>query len=80
MPSMLRRLFTLLSALSLLLCVATSALWVRSCFKPFVLPFRQQDESCRATLVSGRLSIDNAPAVAAEMADLERDRAVVLAI
>jgi hypothetical protein len=32
MPPMLRRLFTVLSALSLLLCVATSALWVRSCF------------------------------------------------
>jgi hypothetical protein len=30
MPLMVRRLFTLLSALSLLLCVATAVLWVRS--------------------------------------------------
>ena len=36
---MARRLFTLLSALSLLLCVVTAALWVRSCRRTSVITF-----------------------------------------
>src|SRR4051812_5397499 len=64
MRSMLRRLFTILSALSLLLCVATAALWVRSywiadrravvSFEPPVLMWSSE----------GTLGINNDPEVA----------------
>jgi hypothetical protein len=45
---MLRRLFTLLSALSMLLCVATAALWVRSYWTVDVV------ERCQAKAVRGQ--------------------------
>jgi predicted RNA-binding Zn-ribbon protein involved in translation (DUF1610 family) len=48
---MIRRLFTILSALSLLLCVATCVLWVRSYWHRDWLGWRGGEQSARCVLV-----------------------------
>jgi hypothetical protein len=59
MVPMLRRLFTVLSALSLLLCVATAALWVSSHRIDWSIPFTWKGEGWRVLSSRGRLTIDD---------------------
>lgn len=70
---MIRRLFTAASVVSLLLCVSTVVLWVRSWSHPASLSFTYHQERCRAWIKSGRAGIDNEPEVAIETANRDRD-------
>jgi hypothetical protein len=58
---MLRRLFTLLSALSLLICVAMTGLWGHSFHSKDVLEFERRDGRWRVVSENGRLFLDNEP-------------------
>jgi hypothetical protein len=58
---MFRRPFIILSALSLLLCVATAVLWVRSYKTEFEVPFTWHCERWRAVSRGGRLAVDDRP-------------------
>ena len=68
----MRRLFTLVSALSLALCVATCVLWVRSRGGTDAVEFGQAGIRWRAAAERGRLKVDNAPEVEAVRATVER--------
>jgi hypothetical protein len=70
---MIRRLFTLLSALSLVLCAATCVLWVRSYWVGVAVPIRDKGERCRLWVAGGLVGIDNEPQRMAESA-AEQDR------
>jgi hypothetical protein len=71
---MRRRLFTYLSALSLLLCVATVILWVRTHRKVDSFKFSLGGQKWRAASMDGRLFIDNSPEVADEPDELTKWR------
>jgi hypothetical protein len=83
---MIRRLFTILSVLSLLLCVATCALWVRSYRGGDMLPVRFAGQPWRLATLEGWAQLDNRPRVMEAFdammewadndvkADVERDR------
>jgi hypothetical protein len=57
MPPMLRRLFTLLSALSLLLCVAVVVLWVRGFYAVDMFKFRCSRYYCDIEAQSSHFSV-----------------------
>ena len=63
--AMTRRLLNLLTALSLMLCVAVGAMWVRSFYIPVAYRFHARGEWCEAVLTRGRVSVSNAPEVVA---------------
>jgi hypothetical protein len=56
-----RRLFTILSALSLLLCAAVCVLWVRSTSAPRGLEFPWRNARWRVVAEGGRLRLDDQP-------------------
>jgi hypothetical protein len=58
---MLRRVFTILSALSLLLCAATVVLWQRSYSTGHELGFHDHRGRWRVASEAGRFRIDNRP-------------------
>jgi hypothetical protein len=62
-PPMIRRLFTLLSAASLLLCVATCVLWVRSYRGGDTLPVRFAGQPWRIATSEGWVQFDDRPRV-----------------
>ena len=64
---MKRRLFNLAAAVSLGLCVATAALWVRSYRAADELRFQRRDGTWRLASGAGRLTLDNTPEVEAAM-------------
>jgi hypothetical protein len=57
-PLMIRRLFTLLSALSLVICVATCVLWVRGHFVEDSLAWRRSDAHSLLRSSPGHLILD----------------------
>ena len=62
---MLRRLFMLVSAASLVLCVATCVLWVLSFDTAYSVATREPDPRWRVASWHGRLWVDNRPEVEA---------------
>jgi hypothetical protein len=71
---MARRLFTLLSALSLLLCAATVVLWVRSHRGTDAVEFHRGGVRWRVASEAGRLRLDNEPQRKVEQAAVDRER------
>jgi hypothetical protein len=69
---MLRRLFTVLSALSLLLCAATVALWVRSYRVKQVAEFQRRDGRWEVASHAGRIRLDNSPQRRMELDQVRR--------
>jgi hypothetical protein len=66
---MILRLFTFASALSLLLCVATVVLWVRShCGPVSDLPFEYRTARWHLAVTSKHLAVNNEPQIALAMA------------
>jgi hypothetical protein len=78
MAGMLRRVFTLLSALSLLLCMATAVLWVRSYRTMTKLEFRWADTLWEVASEHGRLWLDNAPQRSMESSRTSREQAALM--
>jgi hypothetical protein len=76
---MLRRLFTILSALSLLLCVAAAVLWVRSYSTKDFFEFTKDGQQWRADSHEGRLQIDNHPEIMAGFQRAKKRRATAIA-
>ena len=76
---MFRRLFTMLSALSLLLCAATAVLWVRSYRVRSSVQFAHRDRLWEVASDRGRLWLDNAPQLRRELDHATRERARVFA-
>src|SRR5687767_3015032 len=58
-----RRLLNLLTALSLVLCVAVCVLWARSFFLAVAYRFPYHGELCEVVLNRGRVGVNNAPEV-----------------
>ena len=69
---MLRRLFTFASAVSLVLCVATCVLWVRSRGGTDAAEFGQAGTRWRVAAEHGRLKVDNVPEISAAKGASER--------
>ena len=65
-----RRLLTFLSAVSLILCMGTAGLWVRSYSKKYAYRFQRHGKRLEIAAENGRLSLDNAPQVAPERGEL----------
>jgi hypothetical protein len=72
---MTSRLFTLAAALSLLLCVATVVLWVRSYHSAIAIPFRYHNQRWEISSLHGRLVVENIPQQMFEMVRLRDGRA-----
>jgi hypothetical protein len=68
-----RRLFTLLSALSLLLCAAAVVLWVRSRRLTDAVEFQRGGVRWRVASEAGRLRLDNEPQRRFDLAAFDRE-------
>jgi hypothetical protein len=73
-----RRLFAILSILSLLLCTAACVLWVRSYRATTKLEFQRSGTLWEAASERGRLRLDNAPQRSMESARTSRERAALM--
>src|SRR4051812_4669289 len=71
---MLRRLLTLVSALSLVLCVAVAVLWVRSYRVTDAVEFARGGVRWRVASEAGRLKLDNEPQRKIEQAQIDAER------
>lgn len=65
------KLFSVAWVLSMLLCIASAALCMRSFWNDSEVPCKYRGERCRAWVRSGRLGIDNEPEVQAQ---IEKER------
>jgi hypothetical protein len=75
---MFRRLFVVLSGLSLLLCVAVVMLWVRSYRRTDVVGFAWRGALWQVTSDRGRVCLDNQPGRRRELEQIEAARAAAL--
>ncbi|MDB5289302.1 MAG: hypothetical protein JWL69_543 [Phycisphaerales bacterium] len=75
---MFPRVFTLLSALSLLLCMATAVLWARSYRAAMKFEFQRSGTLWEFASEHGRLRLDNAPQRSMESARASRERAALM--
>jgi hypothetical protein len=69
---MLRRLFTLASAVSLVLFVATVVLWARSRASGIALPLRYDNQEWEVSSCQGKLTLNNTPQIRLEEAHWSR--------